>query len=464
VTTIQPFRRVRTALLTLLAGVLAVLALAPAAGAATAPDPNAIVSAWKNNKDPLFAEPGSALSSSQQSDIRAALKDSKTKIYVAALPDGTLADEAAAGQLINSLGQSLAKVGRPQATVAVLDGTTLFAGSSVLPKNAAGQLANNAVSAANGDLVAGMKDFVSRVNLAAEGDRAGATSPDSTTGGGGGAGVLIGILVLAVAGGVGIFFYSRKKRRERQVREAAELAAVKQTVEEDITKLGEEITALDSDVKLAQNEAGTQEDWKRALDAYERAKLELDVVKRADELRGVTNALEEGRYALACVKARVNNQPLPERRSPCFFNPQHGPSVRDVRWAPPGGAPREVPACAADAQRVEQGFDPHTREVVVDGYRRPYYEAGPAYAPYAYGYYGGFGDVMTGMLVGTLLGSALGGGFGFGGYGGYGAGYESGYQDGGGGDGGGDWGGGGGGDWGGGGGDFGGGDFGGGDW
>ena len=121
---------------------------------------------------------------------------------------------------------------------------------------------------------------------------------------------------------------------------------------------------------------------------------------------------------------------MPERRAPCFFNPQHGPSVRDVRWAPPGGAPRDVPACAADAQRVEQGFDPHVREVMIDGQRRPYYDAGPAYAPYAYGYYGGFGDVMTGMLVGTMLGSMIGGGFGFGGFGaGYSAGYAEGLQD-----------------------------------
>jgi hypothetical protein len=272
--------------------------------------------------------------------------------------------------------------------------------------------------------------------------------------------VLIGILVLALAGGLGIFFYSRKKKRQREVREAAELAAVKQTVEEDVTKFGEEITALDLDVKFSDNQAKGQDDWRIALDSYERAKTELDAVKHTDQLRGVTSILEEGRYALACVNARVNNQPVPERRAPCFFNPQHGPSVRDVTWAPPGGAPRNVPACANDAQRVDQGFDPQMREVMVDGQRRPYWDAGPAYGPYAGGYYGGYGggDMMTGMLVGTLLGASLGG-FG-GGFGGYGGGYDAGAA---GGDfsGGGDFGGGGG-DWGGG--DFGGGDFGGGDW
>src|SRR3712207_7562347 len=42
----------------------------------------------------------------------------------------------------------------------------------------------------------------------------------------------------------------------------------------------------------------------------------------------------------------------------CFFDPRHGPSARDVEWAPPGGAPRLVPACAADAVRIEDGEDP----------------------------------------------------------------------------------------------------------
>ena len=63
------------------------------------------------------------------------------------------------------------------------------------------------------------------------------------------------------------------------------------------------------------------------------------------------------------ARARLEGREPPERRSPCFFDPRHGPSSRDVEWAPPGGAPRMVPACEADAQRVERGEDPETREV-----------------------------------------------------------------------------------------------------
>ncbi len=53
----------------------------------------------------------------------------------------------------------------------------------------------------------------------------------------------------------------------------------------------------------------------------------------------------------------------PERRAPCFFDPRHGPSARDVAWAPEGGTPRSVPACEADAQRVERGEEPRARTI-----------------------------------------------------------------------------------------------------
>ncbi|WP_211592695.1 hypothetical protein [Microbispora sp. H10836] len=456
-----PLGRVGAALAALLAGLITMLALAPAAMAAAPPDPATVLSSWKSG-NPLYAMSGTPLSSSQQDEIRQALEDSKSKIYVVAMPDGTVTTSQVS-TYIPQLLTELDKAGRSSATVALLDGNSLFAGSSELPKNAAGTLTRLSTSS-NSDVVTGMKDFVNRVNLVREGDVKAARAKGSTVGGGGGSGVLVGILGIAVVGGAGLWIVGRRNKRKREEREAAELAAVKQTVEEDVTKFGEEITALDMDVKmLPQSETTT--DWQRALDSYERAKNELAAVRRADELRTVTSTLEDGRYALACVKARVNDQPLPERLPPCFFNPQHGPSVRNVRWAPPGGAVRDVPACAADAEAVERGFDPQMREVMVNGQRRPYWDAGPAYQPYAYGYYGGFGgDLLTGMMVGTMLGGAFGGW----GHGGYGAGYDSGYAagvD----AGGGDWGGGGGGDFGGGGdwgggGDFGGGDFGGGDW
>ncbi|MDF5751274.1 hypothetical protein [Spongiactinospora sp. TRM90649] len=449
----HPVRRAGTALVALLAGLFALFALAPAASAAAPPDANTLVASWKTS-DPLYVMSGASLSSSQQSDIRAALEDSKSKIYIAAFPDGTVSNDQIAAYM-RSIGQALTAEGRRDATVGVIDGTNLFASSGLVNQKTMARIANLSAQNNPGDITAVVQEFATRTNAAVDGDRGALDPKQNSSGGGSSVGILVGILVLAAAGGLGLFFYARKKKQQREAREAAELAAVKQTVEEDVTKFGEEITSLDTDVKLLGAGGGHLTEWQQALDSYEKAKVELAGVARPEDVRGVTTTLEDGRYALAVVKARVNDQPIPERRAPCFFNPQHGPSVRDVSWAPAGGAVRNVPACAADAEAVERGFDPQMREVMVNGQRRPYYDAGPAYQPYAYGYYGGFGDVMSLMLVGTLMGSMMGG---FGGMGGYGAGYEQGLADGGMGDmGGGDFGGGGGF------GDFGGGDFGG-DW
>jgi hypothetical protein len=80
--------------------------------------------------------------------------------------------------------------------------------------------------------------------------------------------------------------------------------------------------------------------------------------------------------------------------------------VTDVEWAPPGGQPRAVPVCAADLQRIEDGIDPESRQVPMGGQMVPYWAAGPAYMPWAGGFFGG------GLLPGLFLGSMLGGGLG----------------------------------------------------
>jgi hypothetical protein len=241
------------------------------------------------------------------------------------------------------------------------------------------------------------------------------------------------------------------RRRRRARVDAAELADVKREVEGDVLALAEEIRALDVDLELAQADPRARDDYAAALDGYERASRALDRARTPEELEPVAAALEEGRYAMASARARVDGSALPERRPPCFFDPRHGPSSRDVEWAPPDGVPRPVPACEADAQRVERGLEPAAREVLVGGVRTPYWNAPSAYGPYAGGFFGGFGGIFPGFLIGTMLGS----GFGWGGA-------DAGAADGGigdiGGGGGGDFGGfGGGGDVGGGGGDFGGG-------
>jgi hypothetical protein len=216
------------------------------------------------------------------------------------------------------------------------------------------------------------------------------------------------LLILAVVGG-GALLYSRKATMRREAAERAELesqlSTSKKAADEDVTKFGEELQRLDTDVAGHPLDEAMQQDYQRALDAYEDAKTSLFAVQRPEEIRHVTEILEDGRYAIACVKARVAGEKLPQKRPPCFFNPAHGPSTQNVEWAPVGGAVRDVPACAADAERVLAGADPYIRTVQVGAQRVPYWEGGQAYAPWAQGYYSSWrgSDMLTGMMVGGLL-------------------------------------------------------------
>src|SRR5690606_6296828 len=188
----------------------------------------------------------------------------------------------------------------------------------------------------------------------------------------------------------------------------AELAPVKQLAQEDVTALGVELQELDLDMAGRQLDAGANADYQRALDSYESAKTAADRLAAPEEVRNVTEILEDGRYAMACVRARVAGESLPSRRPPCFFDPRHGLSVADVSWTPPGGAPRDVPACALDVERVRVGAEPDIRKVMVGSQRVPYWQGGRAYQPYAAGDYGGCGP-MQWMFMGVLLSGGLAG-------------------------------------------------------
>ncbi len=218
------------------------------------------------------------------------------------------------------------------------------------------------------------------------------------------------LLLIALGVGIALFIQSRQRNRRRELETADALSKVRRVAEEDVVRLGEDLQALDVDVAGRELDEGARQDYRRALDAYDAAKAALDAVRAPDDVRGVTEALEDGRYAAACVRARLDGKPLPVRRPPCFFNPQHGPSAEDVPWAPPGGIRRDVPACAADAERVRAGAEPDSRKVLVGSQRRNYWEAGPAYAPWASGYFAPY--ATSGLLPGVLMGAMLTGGFG----------------------------------------------------
>ena len=302
----------------------------------------------------------------------------------------------------------------------VVVGTGGFVAASDIPgvQGQTAELVSEAIDAHRDQAVAALKEFVQLADAAAgEGDSGGDVgTPDESVpvvGVGdddnGGTSPLVPLLVvggIAALAMFGVRAYRRSSASSGWT--AAQLAEVRQAAYEDVTKLGEELTALE--VPPASAPEATS-DYEAALDAYERAKAALERVSRPGDLSAVTVPLEEGRWRLACVRARLAGQPLPERRPPCFFNPQHGPSTTDAQWTPPGGVERTVPVCAADADRLARGLEPDSRLVSAAGQRTPYWSAPSYYGPYAGGFFGGWGggSFLGGLLVGPILMGGMGG-------------------------------------------------------
>lgn len=182
-------------------------------------------------------------------------------------------------------------------------------------------------------------------------------------------------------------------------------AAVRRVAEEDVTQLGQQIAATPVPEAIDGDAAS---DFDEALEAYERAKEAMAVAAHPDDLQWVSRSLDDGRFALAKLDARREGRALPNRRPPCFFDQRHGLSIADAQWAPEGGALRDVPVCAACDARIKDGLDPQARLVPTNAGDRPYYDAGPEYAPWARGWYAASGAyLMSNMLMGTMLLNAM---------------------------------------------------------
>jgi hypothetical protein len=366
-----------------------------------------------------FEDEGTEISQDAQDAAAEALDAASIPIFLAVVPSSVTASANELG-LATDIDGTYVVMRAPDAD--------MDAASSTMPPGDARQVAREARDSANpGDLEAFAENLVDGLEEVDTGG-SGATGGNGTEGDSDGGGGWLPLGIIAAVGGGGLLLYRRNKRNK----ERAELEPVRAALDEDVTAYGEELTELDLDVRTpGAAPAEAQQEYARALDLYETAKAKAAKVERPADLQPVTSTLDEGRWLLACVRARLAGEEPPERRLPCFFDPRHGPSVEDVQWAPPGGAPRDVPACAADATRIKDGLDPDVRLVPVGGgERRPYWDAGPAWGGWAGGYYGGF---LPGILWGTILGSSMSGW----GAGGYYAGGDAGGGDGGGFDGGG---------------------------
>ena len=236
------------------------------------------------------------------------------------------------------------------------------------------------------------------------------------------------LLLVLVAGGGGWGARRWRGRQELRCTQAAELEGVRRLADEDVTYLGEQLQRLDREVAGHDLDEATRVEYQQALDAYEHAQRSVPRITSASEISEITDTLSSGRYALACVQARVAGRPVPELRVSCFFNPQHGPSVTEVLWTDPGHGTRSVPACAQDAARLARHQDPEVRTVRIGSRNVPYWAAGNAYLPYSEGYFASSAVLMwayTAPVAGPDFGGSAGG-FDGGGTGGFDGGFDGG--------------------------------------
>ncbi|MEU1007314.1 hypothetical protein [Streptomyces sp. NPDC005890] len=379
----------------LLAVLALVLATLYAPGASADTSVSAVARALRQS--PVYVDPAAQdqLSAADADTLAARIKDADKPLFIAVLPAGypttnLFADLRSATGVTGLYGIRLG------------DRFDARADSSVMSATAR----QNLVRSVQGeDAKAQLADFTDRA-LARMGGHAPRSWGGSTGNGGGmSSTALITTAVVLVAAGAGGYALVHRTRRRREQEQRAALERLRVVVDEDITAFGEELDRLDFHPSEPGADDAMRADYERALDAYETAKQRMGAAYRPEDVRTVTEALEDGRFSLAQLAARREHRPLPERRPPCFFDPRHGPSVSDATWTPPGGAARQVPVCAADATRLADGRDPVIREVDTDYGRRPYWDAGPAYGPWAGGYFGG--GLLPGLLVGTLLGSMM---------------------------------------------------------
>ena len=325
---------------------------------------------------PLSAADAAALSSQ--------ISATRLPIFIAVLPSSAGADPAS---VLVELKDAVGIGG----IYGVVVGNDFRAGST------SGDVAGLATSAFRAQRDNGLAAVLTEFVSLADTEFNGATQTSSSEGGGSGE---TSFLLVLFAGAMVVLVVVVIRRRRRQ---ALQLAQVRRTIDEDVTEYGERLARFD--VSSRTLDESSREDLQRALDDYETAKVSVVTMRAPGDASAITASLEDGRFAIACLEARADGRPLPERRAPCFVDPRHGPSVADVEWQAPGLTTREIPMCAACRTDVETGNSPMAREVDGPTGRQPYWQAGPQYAPYAQGYFSPFGNVMTAVMMGTMISS-----------------------------------------------------------
>ena len=136
------------------------------------------------------------------------------------------------------------------------------------------------------------------------------------------------LLILLVVIGIAIAFVVEPLAAPGEAARGRGAAEGQVAAEEDVVRFGEDVTLLGGETAGRQLDEATRQDYRRALDSYDAAKTALDQVQRPDDIRGITGILEDGRYAVACVQARLAGKPVPARLPRASSTPSTDPPAR----------------------------------------------------------------------------------------------------------------------------------------
>jgi hypothetical protein len=153
-----------------------------------------------------------------------------------------------------------------------------------------------------------------------------------------------------------------KGKREREQAEAAQLRWLTRLAREDLLELGER---LEDEAPPVEPGALAAREAARTLTAEARPRLRE--AGTSEDVLAVQQTICQAFVHLAHSDAIVRGEEPPTRTDPCAFNPQHGPAVTEVRWAPIGGETSTYSCCQQDADLVAQGLAPRRRTVKLDG-------------------------------------------------------------------------------------------------
>lgn len=165
---------------------------------------------------------------------------------------------------------------------------------------------------------------------------------------------------------------ARRRRREAHLLEREAFRVARRLAREDVLDLGEQVAALEVP---ADADRHLRDHHRSALDGYDAAHRLLDAADSVADVEALDQTLQQARWELAAVRSLVAGEPVPPRRGPCFFNPQHGPALTTLEWTPPGGTARTVEVCRNDELRLSTGADPEHRVVRVGDRHVPWWQA-----------------------------------------------------------------------------------------